>query len=829
MQVIHHLKSLSRADLVVAGGKGANLGELTRLGLPVPPGFVVSAQAYALQFGAWGLAERLAKHLEAKAWDDAAAEATKILENGSLLPAIEADVRQAYRELGAEHVAVRSSATAEDLADASFAGQHETFLNIAGEEDALRALRQCWASLWSSRALAYRETRKIEHLTVNIAVVVQRMVPADFAGVLFTVDPVAQRADRLLIEVAPGLGEAIVSGHTTGDVYRLEREPRVVSTPVRTEHITIVERERRDPQRPAPSDTLLLELGRVALKLEAHFDAPQDIEFAFANGSLFLLQSRPITTLESADIERIVPAPPLSPRQQKMLDDNDNDRFPQAFKPLDFWLFYQFIHVIMKLAQDFGFAIDPVQERHLHDNIWLEFLIPPVGGPTLQLVGLPLKLVKIIPQDWLGWWETEAFPRLMEVTRRIDLRQLEDTALFARSEHIEDVFRDIVYKRFQGRAGEILIVLLRPLLRLAVGKDRVIAVEADLLSGIHTRTSEVNLALYDLAQKALRLGVDVTQPIRRGRPDELEQSTVGRGFLADVEAFLDEHGHRETVGMYLSTPTWRQDPKPFWGMLHSMLDAQHPPSESAGKKRYEATLEEVTDKLRFLPGLADKLRSLVVLLREAIVFRERSHFDMVRVVSATQAIAAEIGRRLAERGSLPTADDVFYLRKDEVWAWLRGEVPSIEDAHKLIKRRRATYRVVNGRWQKRMFRPSTPTGDAKNELAGIAASSGIVRGRARIIRDESEFGRLQPGEIMVCRYTNPSWTPLFTVASAVVTDIGGAASHAAIVAREYGLPAVLGAVGATERIKDGDEIIVDGTAGRVTIVEAALAVEVAHA
>jgi rifampicin phosphotransferase len=828
VQVVHDLKSLSRNDLAVAGGKGANLGELIRLGMPVPPGFVVSAEAYAEQVRTWGLVERLAPHLEARIWDAAAAEAMKIVEEGALLPVIESSVRDAYRRLGAEYVAVRSSATAEDLVDASFAGQHETFLNITGEDAALRALRHCWASLWNSRALAYRDARKIEHATVNIAVVVQRMVPADFAGVLFTFDPVAQRADRLLIEVAPGLGEAIVSGHTTGDVYRVERAPRVVSQPVRTDQLALVEREHRDPRRPQPSDALLLQLCRQALELEKHFGVPQDIEFAFAKGSLFFLQSRPITTLESADIEPIAPLPTLSRLQKKMLETNDNDRFPQAFKPMDFHFPWLVFSMILGMAKDFGFAIDEVQMQRLPENPWMEFLIPPIAGPTPRLLRMPFQVAKYADADYLAWWEAEAYPRLLEVTAQVDLRALEDEELSARYDRLIEVFQSVIPKRFQGISTQLAGVVLGPLVRLAVGSKRAGVVQADLLSGIVTRTSEVNLALYELAQKAQRIGAELTEPIRRQSPEELEQSEVGRAFLADVETFLDEHGHRESVGLYLSTPTWRNDPKPFWGMLHSMLEAQHPPSEAAGYKRYEAALEEVTHKLRWVPGAANKVRSLVHFLRQIIVFRERSHYDMVRVVSALQGIAAETGRRLTERGLLPNGDDVYYLVDAEARAWLRGGAPAKEEAHKLIKRRRATYRLVNARWKKHLsHEPAVQVGKT-NEIRGIGASSGTVRARARIILDESQFGRLQAGEVLVCRYTNPAWTPLFTVASAVITDVGGAASHAAIVAREYGLPAVLGALGATERIKDGDEIIVDGATGIVTLAQRSTAAELAH-
>lgn len=379
---IHRLASLSRSDLATAGGKGANLGELTRLGLSVPPGFVVSAQAYAEQARAWGLAERVSSLLTAERWEAAASVATELFDKNALLPALESAVRDAHRDLGAPRVAVRSSATAEDLADASFAGQHETLLDVEGEDAVLRALRSCWASLFSPRALRYRAARRIDHLTVSIAVVVQRMVPADFAGVLFTVDPVAQRSDRMLLEVAPGLGEAVVSGHTTGDAYRLRREPFGDAGVAASRDITIEDRDRREASRPAPSDALVLELARLGLQLEDHFGCPQDVEFAFEGSTVHILQSRPITTLGEAEVEPIPPLPKLTRIQRKMVEANDADRFPVAPKPLDQWSFRMTIPALVRTMRFLGFDVSEVDERALIDELWREVLLLPAPRLT---------------------------------------------------------------------------------------------------------------------------------------------------------------------------------------------------------------------------------------------------------------------------------------------------------------------------------------------------------------------------------------------------------------------------------------------------------------
>ncbi|WP_437321743.1 PEP/pyruvate-binding domain-containing protein [Sorangium sp. So ce385] len=851
--LVHRLSQLSRADLPMAGGKGANLGELLRLGLAVPPGFVVSAGAYAEQARAWGLAERLAAHLEARRWDDAASAAAELFEGGAMLPGLEGAVRDAYRELGAPPVAVRSSATAEDLADASFAGQHETYLDVVGEDALLAALRRCWASLWSPRALAYRAARGVDHLGVHIAVVVQRMVPAEFAGVLFTVDPVAQRADRMLLEVAPGLGEAVVSGHTTGDVYRLRRAPfggaaangagkpngaaangagkpngaaaNGAGEPNGAaangaDDLAIEDRDRREAGRPAPSDDLVIELGRLGLRLEAHFGCPQDVEFAIAGGSLHLLQSRPITTLGTAEIEPLPPPPQLNRLQRRMLEANDNDRFPVAPKPLDQWAFRMTLPALVRMVRFLGLDVDEDEERAWVDQLWRPIFIPPRVRPTLRLLRLPRKVAASLRYDAMAWWEGDGLKRLLEACAPVDLRALDDAALLRRADRIAETLTAVLGERFERSASQLAAVALRVPVTLAVGSKRAATVMSDLVSGVHTRTSDVNLALFHLARRAASAGPEVAGAIREGRPEALRASEAGRAMLAEVEAFLEEHGHRESAGLYLSAPTWRQDPAPLWGLLRGLLDAAEPPSEEAGLARYQAALEEVTRALRFVPGLADAFRRTVERLRSAIAFRERTHFDLVRSYSALQAIVAEIARRLVERGHLPSSDDVFYLTEAEVRAWLTGTAPPLDEVKRLVQRRRATYGVVNARWQRTAFEMGGG-GAPGDELRGVGASSGVVRGKARIVRDAGEFERLKAGEILVCRYTNPAWTPLFTLAAGVVTDTGGAVSHAAIVAREYGIPAVLGAAGATERITDGQEILVDGTEGRVTLLRQA--------
>jgi pyruvate,water dikinase len=815
ISIVLDLGEVSRGDLAVAGGKGANLGEMIRAGFPVPPGFVVTAQAFADQAAEWGLAERIGALVAANDWAAASAAAEEVVQSGAMLPAIESAIREALADLGAEKVAVRSSATAEDLADASFAGQQETYLDVAGESEVLAAIRRCWASLYHPKAFHYRHARGISHLDVAIAVVVQEMVRSDAAGVLFTVDPVAQRSDRMLLSATFGLGEAVVSGRQRGDTYRVRREPSEGAAAserpsTRTAHaaLAIVDRDLETPGRPSLSDASVLDLCHFGLSLEAHFGGPQDVEFAVAGGRISLLQSRPITTLGAAEIEPIEPLGELDFLQQRSIPAN-LDRFPIAPKPLDHWLMNRANGAITHMIRYIGFDIEEGGEQPL----WREAFVPPRSRPTLRLLGVPARVARGLGQDWSAWWESEPAPRLRELCRPIDLTALDDAELLRHADRMVRTFGETLGVRFEPMLGLMGNVGLGIGARMAVGKERAPAVVADLFAGLPTKTSETNQAVFRLSRQALSAGPEVQNAILEGRIDDLQASEAGRAFLAAFQAFLEEYGHREGTCLYLSAPVWRHDPETVWALVRGFLNVSEL-REDSGDERHRAALEEVERGLGRVPGLSGAFRSLLERVRAIVAYRENTHFDLSRPLAAMQSIVHEIGRRLHEREHLPSPADVFYLTEAEVKAWLPGGAPARGEIESLLRRRRATYQVVNGRWQKRRF-----SGDgASGELRGTGASAGVVKARARIVRGEHQFDRLKPGEILVCTYTNPSWTPLFSYAAGVVTDTGGPGSHAAIVAREYGIPAVMGAAGATERIADGQEILVDGAEGRVTLV-----------
>jgi pyruvate,water dikinase len=352
---------------------------------------------------------------------------------------------------------------------------------------------------------------------------------------------------------------------------------------------------------------------------------------------------------------------------------------------------------------------------------------------------------------------------------------------------------------------------LKWLTAMAVGRRKRDRILPELFSGLTHPTFEANVALWRLSRRAREIPA-VHSAVRDLEPERLETTREGKQFLCAFRGFLDAYGHRESTCWYLSTPTWRCDPMQAWRLLRSMAEVEEPPAYlEQPRKDHRQARALVERRLRFLPGLRPLFRWLLRALRTLTAFREHSHFDLTRVLAALQEIAGEWGRRLVERGALRTANDVFYLTPDEVRDWLLGDAPDPRDVQRLLVQRLATYQLANTRWQAERYTENV-RGAA---LTGTATSAGVVTGKVRIVRGEHQFERLEPGEVLVCPYTTPAWTPLFTSAAAVVTETGGAASHAAIVAREYGIPAVMGVRGAVRVLEDGVEILVDGDRGLV--------------
>jgi rifampicin phosphotransferase len=814
------LEQLGREDLNLAGGKGANLGELVKAEFPVPNGFVVTTDAYDLMLEETGLGQTITAALEEGPTAGATIRETFLA--ASVPPEIRQEIVEVYRDLlGVGAVAVRSSATAEDLPEAAFAGQQDTFLNVVGERALLDAVRRCWASLWTDRAIAYRERQGIDQQTVKLAVVVQQMVPAEIAGVLFTANPVTGARDEIVVDASPGLGEAVVSGQVTPDHYVLrkrrwgwsitERRPGKREKMIRartgggTEHIggpaaTDV------PELP---DRALRRLARLGAAVEDHFGRPQDIEWAWAGGEPFIFQARPITA---------VPPPPVRlNRRQRLTGSVLLEMLPYRPYPIDVttWVAHGPAGLMVKLGATFGIR-GVFEDFLLEEDSVVYRVTPPSPHPTLGALKAPFRLASRARRYDPGRWTED--PRFADFLRRVDELAGEDlaampwTRLIRMPRRALDLLQPITDLRidYLPRAG---LAVLRMLLVLKLlGRAELFG---DLILGDTTRTGDANRALEELAEQ-VRENPQLKDTV--GKLDLKRLKEFG-DFYARFEAFLAEYGHRETATAILATSrTWGEAPETVLGLVKML--AANPPPPAATSRAEQALKRLLAHPLLRGQRTRARLRRWVEAARSGVAFREDSHFYFTKPLPILRRSLLEIGRRLCDAGVLRKPEEVFHLRLEELEAIADIQRLAEPDAQRL----RAAVRTREARREELegvpLIDPSQifPSRDKRTGtlVSGIPASGGTITGPVCVVRQPSESPKLRSGDILVCPYTNPAWTPLFQRAAAVVVDSGAIGSHAAIVAREYGIPAVMGTSVGSTVLKDGQLVTVDGSTGRVT-------------
>lgn len=821
MEFIRKLTDLDKDDIALAGGKGANLGELNKAGVPVPPGFVITTAAYDLFITSNRLVEAITENLH---------HSSTIRDAFCMAPLqvqIEQAVVAAYQDLGQGAVAVRSSATAEDLPEAAFAGQQDTFLNIIGKEALLDAVRQVWASLWTERAIAYRDRLGIDHRKVKLAVVVQRMAEAEFAGVMFTANPVTGTRHEIVIEANPGLGEAVVSGLVTPDHFELRkqrgrwiitrrqsgrREVMISAKPGGgTEHV-------ETPIAVQLPDTALMILARLGEKIQQFFGAPQDIEWVWTGKTIFIVQSRPITALPeplprqgrisrllSGVIAEIIPARPL-PLEAVMID-----MLVEYFlKP-----FFRLMGLKYPAAEDLLVVRDGVPVRITgHVSMGLR--------PGLLLA--PFRLVQsALRYDPLHWQDDPAVAKALAAIRTLEkqnLAGLPPDNLVKKVGEARDIFSYFMEVRIHYLPRVLLaMVILRLLLALTGSK----ACWGTLLfSGIDTTVTRMNRALEELASQIrsnptladLFTHCDAKELLRA-----LDTRKDGQDFLHTFYAFLDEYGYREVGGTFLiSQPIWKDAPEVVLGILQSLLVSAQP-QVTPRAFSWEEARDEILVKPFLRPFRAVFMASLNT-ARRFHEIREDTRFYAMMAMPVLRRMFLAAGWHLCEIGIMNRSDDVYWLTWHELEAVLKDFPPSPADIDRLrtlIARRKVIYEELKNLpfVDPRLFRITGVSHGAA--LVGMPGSPGAAEGVVRVIHSSAEFGKLRAGDVLVAPYTNPAWTPLFQRAVAVVVDSGGAMSHAAIVAREYGIPAVMGTTDGTVKLKDGDRIRVDGTLGQVFI------------
>ncbi|GAA3272647.1 PEP/pyruvate-binding domain-containing protein [Paenarthrobacter aurescens] len=874
------------------GGKAANLGELALAGLPVPTGFCLTTAAYRQALAGAGLEIVLKEQGDASAsgvehLNDLAARARSLVLQAGVPDAIAEAVRSAYEALGDNvPVAVRSSATAEDLPFASFAGQQDTFLNVVGVDPVLDAVSRCWASLWTDRAVNYRTSNGIDHATVALAVVVQEMVDSTTAGVMFTANPVTGNRHETVIDASPGLGEAVVSGAVNPDHYVVDTlQGRILSRTLGDRQVQIralpgggTERlERRhqampDDSLPQPclSDAQVLALAALGSEVQELYGAPQDTEWAMdAAGKLWLTQARPITTLYPPTTRK-PPVPgehaflnftlaqgltrPLTPMglagirliascvaRTAAFEVPDPRSGPSPYYEAGQRIFFDLTAVLRSRV---GRAIVPrvfdVMEarsaalmRGLFDDP--RFTVStktPLKlirhlAPVAAKYGVPRTLVRALFRPTASMNRVEALSKEL----RQALAVPPEATPQQRLGHVqrilgEEVFATVPQVLPLPALGFAMLVVVR---RLLGGQAPLNELQTVLRGLPNNVTTEMDLALWQLAS-SIRKDPDAVASMSGRAPAELAEQYRNGGLpevaRTGLEEFLSTYGHRAVAEIDLGMPRWSNDPTHILGVVANYLllaDGAEAPDQQFVRAAREA--EEQVARLVARARTKSPLHKAVVKIaldrtRRFAGLRELPKYNLVLGLSAAREQLLLIGNQLAAEHRIERAEDVFFLDLDDVEVALAGD-----DLRGVIAERRAAYdQELRRRHIPRMLLSDGTEPEATaaagrglqrpGTLSGSPASAGTVSARARVIMDPVG-ARLEPGEILVAPSTDPGWTPLFLTAGGLVMEMGGANSHGAVVAREYGIPAVVGVPEATSRISTGQQITVDGAAGTV--------------
>src|SRR5215204_1074562 len=863
---------IGKEDIALAGGKGANLGELSRAGLPVPPGFVVTTTAYDAFVEANGIGDAIVGRALATRADDPAsfeevAEGIRALFSGGKVPEEMGDeIRAAYQQLGEDAletpVAVRSSATAEDLPAMSFAGQQETYLNVRGAEALLEGVKNCWASLWTARAMAYRARQGIDPATVSLAVVVQRMIEAEAAGVMFTANPSNGRRDQTTISAAWGLGESVVSGSVTPDSMVVEKgSGRVLSRETTNKEVMTVYIESGTAERPVPEalerkqvldDEAAATLTRYGATIEQNYGTPQDIEWALAGGEFFIVQSRPITALPEpmADppTDWSVPIPKGTYWRASIVE-----QMPDPLSPLFADLAYGSVPR----------SLDKLMEEFFGSGVFREgdLAFPTVNGYAYYYYSLGAfwHLLAKTPAAFrllMGSGEASGVMRWREYAQPRYARTVEEWEAKPPEDLQADELLAGVRKLLD--AGTEYYTSVQTIIPLAYISEalfttfynRLVRREEDppaqtFLLGFDSMPIRAEKSLYDLATwsrehpgLARTLAGTPSEQIldllgAEGPPSGVDRE-VWREWRSRFRAHLDRYGHA-VYNLDFVNPVPADDPAPLFDTLTFYLrgEGQNPHLRQG---RTAARREEATQAvLERLEGPRRNLfSSLLKWAQDVAPVREDALADVGLAWPVMRRMLLELGLHLTESGDLEKPSVVFWLRlnlKKQTATSLDVGETHISSLADTVEQRRMLWRgqrrvtppqlLPENAWL-RVFESLMPaaseeqTGDT---IKGIAASGGRVTATARVLSGPADFGQMQPGEVLVAGITTPAWTSLFAMASAVVTDVGGPLSHSSIVAREYDIPADLGTGVATRRIRPGQRIQVDGDAGTVTLLD----------
>ena len=837
MTWIKHFAEIGDSDLPLVGGKGLNLGKLTAAGFLVPPGFCVTTDAYRTTV------------------ETVDVQNSEVVQAAALPESLQSEILAAYNQLSADLVAVRSSATAEDLPDASFAGQQDTFLNVSGAAELLEKIQACWASLWSDRTVAYRREHGIEDTQLAMAVVVQAMVNAEVSGVMFTRNPTG--GDELVIESNWGLGESVVSGEITPDHFMISRETGnlIRETVVSKRKMSAHEGVQAVPigQREIPSlqRGQVAELGKLGMQVDAFYGAPQDVEWAHAGGQFYLLQARPITTLtDAAEIEQlrhqeietlqkksdeggtvwsrynlseVLPAPlpmtwaimqefmsgrggfGLTCRELGFLPSRRFDEegvldlicgrlYFNLSREVEFNFHgFLFEHDFQQLKRDPKKAIYPQPTPNIKRSNVLFWLKLPYY--IFKAVTAELKHSKICKNldRILSEKVFPTFEQYVQAQRQISLEELSNQQVIDKfhqwrektlNQFAKEALKATVFANFAYQQLEIT-------LQKCFDEPEANDLARLLIAGLEGNlTVDANLQMWEVAQGELTL-----------------------------EDFLEKHGHRSVGEFELAQARWREDPSYVEQIIASFrTNPDANPTKHIQSQRINQ--EKAKRRLARLPvskaaAFRKRINKVLVLTQRYMPFRETAKFYLMLGYELIRKALLELDRRYQLDG------DVFYLVPEELNRLIEGEdLQSVIAERKTTRSRLLKIELPDVIYSDILNRIGAPQAiEAKDEIQGVGVSVGVATGEAYVLRDAAEAQIAGKNYILVCPSTDPGWTPLFLHAAALVMEYGGMLSHGAIVAREYGIPAVVNIAAATQRLQSGQRLRVDGGRGIVSILE----------
>ena len=820
--MILDFNEIKKEDVLIAGGKGANLGELTVAKMNVPKGFVITTDCYRdflKENGIDILIENGIKQArnDEKLLLDITDNFAKKIRLGKFPEKLENEIREKYFNLGDNiRVAGRSSATAEVLASASFAGHQVSYLNVQGIDDVLINIRNCYASLWSNRAVSYRFNQEYSQSSVCIAVVIQEMVDSEKSGVLFTVNPVNKREDEMQINASFGLGESIVSGRVTADSYIVDKNGKIIDKSISNKETSIVydakgtvevELDEYYKRKSTLNDNQLLELSRIGMDIEKHYAMPMDIEWAIKDDIIYILQARAITTLNSDEIRED------EIRQYfkgKSLNGSMKtnmafllEKMPFAYRVLDFDFIMNINKQKAKIFAEGGIVLDstpqidddgiqtlPVDKRGINKNIFYIFKI----------------LKKLKDYDYCLKKCKDFLHRYKRELEDINNLNFDDMGLNECKKFIEYSYnftQNLAYDRF--KYALFPLVLNSKKMNKIIKKVDTNYSSFDFYWNLDNKTSVVTNDIYKMADE-IRKNEALKNSIISGESFKKIYEEYDE-FKSMTDKFMKDNGFKSDYNCYcLFAKTFIEDPDRLLNILRPILSADENSNNINQEKDFSKLMKNIEriykNKYEYIEKQVDYFRYFHVVREESQYLWETLFYYVRMCVKRINYIL--IGNENYEVG----VANLFYRELLDVMS--RGSLND-SDMEK-INRRNKKFPLAIKVWQESKLLVFDANGDV---LKGVSGSSGIAVGRVCVVNNPKEFYKMKKGDILVCHLTDPEWTPLFKLASAVVADTGSALSHAAIVAREYNIPAVLGVGFATMKFKDDDIIQVDGNIGEV--------------